>query len=136
MNYSKKEIGFILYNNRSPEMISKNIDKDINPYELIKIEKEFDWSKSIFDDLENFVEVDISLLSPDSEDVIYNSDEIKEITDYINSKIGKFSENESNFLKKRKKLKLEKSQRKNCHRLTMMAWETLQDLEDLNMNTG
>ena len=71
MNYSKKEIGFILYNNRSPEMISKNIDKDINPYELIKIEKEFDWSKSIFDDLENFVEVDISLLSPNSEDVIY-----------------------------------------------------------------
>jgi hypothetical protein len=101
MNYSKKEIGFILYNNRSPEMISKNIDKDINPYELIKIEKEFDWAKSIFDDLENFVEVDISLLSPNSEDVIYTSNQIKEITEYINSRIGKFSEKESDFLRKR-----------------------------------
>lgn len=101
MEYSKKDIGFILYNNRSNEMVSKHLSKDMDPYQLIKIEKEFNWCKSIFNDLENFVEVDLSLLSPNEEDVIIQKSELVDLTDMIKSLSGKFSDVERNFIEKR-----------------------------------
>jgi 5S rRNA maturation endonuclease (ribonuclease M5) len=101
MNYSTKDLGFILYNNRSTNMISKHLDSKMNPHTLIKIEKEFDWCKSIYEDLENFVEVDLSLLSSDSEDIIILPEDIKSLTDIINSAVGQFSKEEYDFIEKR-----------------------------------
>ena len=41
MKYSLKELGFILYNNRSTDLVSKFLKEKINPFTLIKIENEF-----------------------------------------------------------------------------------------------
>lgn len=102
MNYSKKDLGFILYNNRSTNMILHHIPKHIKPLELIEIEKQFDWCKSLFEDLENFVEVDLSLISPKANDIIIKPNEIESLTETIKSVKGKFSDTEKEFLTKRK----------------------------------
>lgn len=101
MKFSTKDIGFILYNNRSSNMVFQNIDKNIDALKLIEIEKEFDWCKSMFEDLESFVEVDLSLLDTESDDIMVNIDELNSLSDYIRSKTNQFSEKEKEFLKKR-----------------------------------
>ena len=41
--YTKEELGFILYNNRSVNgSVNNFIPNTINPFKLIKIEKEFE----------------------------------------------------------------------------------------------
>ena len=103
MKYSVEEIGFILYNNRSVKGVIQNFfDPKINPYQLIKIEEKFDWAKSIYANLEQLVEVDLSLLDPNADDEVVTPEHLSELTDLITTNIGKFSDNEEKFLKSRK----------------------------------
>jgi hypothetical protein len=102
MKYSIEEIGFILYNNRSPKCVSNFLNKNWNPLELIKIEKKFDWSKSLYSDLEKMVEVDLSLLNPEEDDVLISPDDLSKLGDFIKLNAGKYSDEEKNFLLKRK----------------------------------
>jgi hypothetical protein len=99
MKYTKEEIGFILYNNRSVNGVIKNfLDKSIDTYKLIEIEKKFDWCKSLYSNLEKMVEVDLSLLDPNSDDVIIYPSQLEDLTQHVLSNIGKFSQDELNFL--------------------------------------
>lgn len=103
MKYSIEQLGFILYNNRSVEGVVKNfLDNKINALILIDIEKKFDWCKSIYANLEKMVEVDLSLLDPNGEDIIIKPNDLNELTETIKSNIGNFSNSEIDFLKKRK----------------------------------
>jgi hypothetical protein len=102
IKYSIEEIGFILYNNRSTKCISNFLNKNWNPIELIKIEKKFDWSKSLYSDLEKMVEIDLSLLNPESDDEIINPIDIYNLTDFVKSNIGEYSKREKEFLIRRK----------------------------------
>jgi len=103
MKYSIEEIGFILYNNRSVEGTIKNFfDPNINPLKLISLEKKFDWSKSLYANLEKMVEVDLSLLNPEADDEIVTPEQLAELTEFFKSNIGKFSDNEKTFLINRK----------------------------------
>jgi hypothetical protein len=103
MKYSIEEIGFILYNNRSVKgTISNFLDKSMDPIKLINIEKKFDWVKSLCADLEKMVEVDLSLLNPESDDEIVTPNQLSELTDFFKTNIGKFSEKEKEFLINRK----------------------------------
>jgi len=102
MKYTKEQLGFILYNNRSVEGVITNfLEESMDPSVLIDIEKKFDWCKSLYSNLEKMVEIDISLLNPIAEDLIVFPDNLKQSTHIINANIGIFSENELNFLKKR-----------------------------------
>jgi hypothetical protein len=99
MKYTKEEIGFILYNNRSVNGVIKNfLDKSIDPYKLIEIEKKFDWCKSLYSNLEKMVEVDLSLLDPNGDDIIIYPEQLEELTQHVLSNIGKFSQSELDFL--------------------------------------
>jgi hypothetical protein len=103
MKYSIEQLGFILYNNRSVEGTVKNfLDTSIEPLKLINIEKKFDWCKSLYANLEKMVEVDLSLLDPDGDDVIIKPNDLSLLTPIIKSNLGKFSDAEKNFLKNRK----------------------------------
>lgn len=103
MKYSIEQLGFILYNNRSVEGAVENfLDKSIEPLRLINIEKKFDWCKSLYSNLEKMVEVDLSLLDPNGDDVIIKPDDLSSLTNIVKSNIGKFSDAEKDFLKKRK----------------------------------
>lgn len=99
MKYSIEEIGFILYNNRSVNGCIVNfLDKSWDPMKLIKIEKKFDWSKSLFEELERMVEVDLSLLNPDADDEIILPEQLEELSDFVKENVGKYSESEKEFL--------------------------------------
>lgn len=103
MKYSIEEIGFILYNNRSVKgTISNFLDKSMDPIKLINIEKKFDWVKSLYSNLEKMVEVDLSLLNPESDDEIVTPNQLSELTDFFKTNIGKYSEKEKEFLINRK----------------------------------
>jgi hypothetical protein len=99
MKYTKEQIGFILYNNRSVDGVVKNFfDKSIDPYKLIEIEKKFDWCKSLYSNLEKMVEVDLSLLNPDGDDIKLHPNQLEDLTTHVLSNIGKFTKSELDFL--------------------------------------
>ncbi len=103
MKYSIEEIGFILYNNRSVNgTISNFLDKNMDPMKLIRIERKFDWVKSLYQNLEKMVEVDLSLLNPEADDEIILPEQLEELTDFFNTNIGKYSDKEKEFLINRK----------------------------------
>jgi len=103
MKYSVEEIGFILYNNRSVSgTISNFLDKSMDPMKLIRIERKFDWVKSLYANLEKMVEVDLSLLNPEADDEIVTPNQLSELTDFFKTNIGKYSDKEKDFLINRK----------------------------------
>ena len=82
MNYSLKELGFILYNNRSVDGVVKNfIPKNINPFKLSKVEKTLKKSKSKFQSDDRMVEVDINEINQKSDDIEVRPENLKEITE-------------------------------------------------------
>lgn len=101
MRFSKKELGFILYNNRSIEFTKGFIPDNLNPFKLINIEKKFKKSKSKFITNNKMVEIPISDLNLESNDVIFSKEDLIDLTDEFLSYVGKFNERESIFLKKR-----------------------------------
>lgn len=102
MKYTVEQLGFILYNNRSVDGVVKNfIDKSIDVNKLLDIEKKFDWCKSLYSNLEKMVEVDLSLLDPDGDDEVVIPNQISELSDFVLSNIGNFSDDERLFLKNR-----------------------------------
>ena len=61
MNYTKEELGFILYNNRSVKGVVNNfLSDDINPFKIINIERKFNKSKSLYVSDSRMVEVNLS----------------------------------------------------------------------------
>ncbi len=49
MKYTSKQLGYILYNNRSIEgVVSNFLDNTIDNNQLVNIERKFDWCKNHF----------------------------------------------------------------------------------------
>ncbi len=62
MKYTSKQLGYILYNNRSIEgVVSNFLDNTIDNNQLVNIERKFDWCKSLYDSLDKMVEIEIRL---------------------------------------------------------------------------
>lgn len=101
MKLSKKELGFILYNNRSTNLVSNFIPKNLNPFTLTNIENIFRKSKSKFLNNTKMVEIPMSDLNLESDDIIFSKENLSDLTNEFLSYKGKFNERESIFLKKR-----------------------------------
>lgn len=102
-NWTIDELGFLLYNNRSKNLVNKFIPEDIDIKKLIDIENKFEWVKSVYKDLENMVEIESSKLNLNKEDdVIISKNDLSDLTNLFKSLSGEFSDKESGFLQKRK----------------------------------
>lgn len=102
MKYTSKQLGYILYNNRSIEgVVSNFLDNTIDNNQLVNIEKKFDWCKSLYDSLDKMVKIDLSLLDTSVDDEIVTPEQLSELTEFVKLNIGKFSESESEYMKKR-----------------------------------
>ena len=102
MKYTKQQLGYILYNNRSVDGVVKNfLDVNYDSQKLVEIEKKFRWCKTIYEDLESMVEVDISLLNSQAEDLIVKPEQLKSLTDLVLKNVGVFSKSELEFLTNR-----------------------------------
>jgi len=99
MNWTIEELGFILYNNRSVKGVVRNfIPKSINPFKLTKLEKILKKSKSKFQSDDRMVEVNIREINGNSNDVLVNPEELKELSEDFYLNVGKFSYEEIHFL--------------------------------------
>ena len=102
-NWTIEDLGFILYNNRSKNLVHRFIPNDIDIQRLIDIEDKFEWIKSIYKDLEKMVEIDTSLLNlSKNDDVIISKEDLESLSDEFKKFSGKFSNDEMDFLLNRK----------------------------------
>jgi hypothetical protein len=102
MNYTKQQLGYILYNNRSVDGVVKNfLNFEYDTEKLIDIEKRFEWCKSLYEDLDSMVRVDLSLLNSKAEDLIIVPDQINSLTNFVLEKVGHLSNSELQFLTNR-----------------------------------
>lgn len=99
--YSKEELGFILYNNRSVNGVVNNfLPSNINSFKLIELEKRFSTIKDEYF-TNKMVEVDIDELLIDAKDEVLTPYKLEEISDYIRQKVGIFNDIEYQYLKNR-----------------------------------
>ena len=101
MRYTKEELGFILYNNRSVKGVVNNFIPDINPFKIVKIEKKIKKSKSLYTDDSRMVEIHLNDIDTDTDDIIVTKEELGSLTDLFIENSGKFTNNEYNYLSKR-----------------------------------
>ena len=99
--YSKDELLFIVYNNRSVENCVKNFLPKLDPFKIIEIEKRIDHINKMFGE-----DVSINLLKKDLDtdatDIIITPNDIDLIQEDILNNINNFTEEERDFLYKRK----------------------------------
>lgn len=95
-NYTNDELGFILYNNRSKNLVKRFV-KNINPFHLIKIEKIYELSGSELSNTQK-VEVDKKDLELNSQDVLIHPSDIEALTEKFINSVGIFNESEREFL--------------------------------------
>lgn len=89
MKFSKKELGFILYNNRSNHLVTNFTDKNQNPFRLTNIENIFKESKSKFINSNKMVEIPISDLNLESDDVVFTKEDLSSLTNEFLSSLIK-----------------------------------------------
>lgn len=96
--YTKEELGFILYNNRSVKGVVNNfLPNSFNQFKLIDLEKRFsDIKESYFTN--KMVEVDMSELDIESPDETVTPKQLEEISDDIKHNIGMFNPMEYMYL--------------------------------------
>lgn len=99
--YTKEELGFILYNNRSVKGVVKNFLPNLNPIKLIKIESQLEKSKELFENDKRMVEISVNDLDVEAEDINIFPEELHKLTDLIVSNRGNFSEEEYDYLTNR-----------------------------------
>lgn len=101
MNWTIKDLTFILYNNRSVNGVVKNFLPKLNPLVLTKIESNLDKCKSRWGLDNKMVEVDLNEFDLSSEDITVTLEELKRLSPIIRENLGKFSQSEKSFLDNR-----------------------------------
>mgnify|MGYP003704536943 FL=1 len=99
--YTKEELGFILYNNRSVKGVVSNFLPEVNPITLIRIENQLKECKSNWSDDDRMVEINIGELNTDADDVIIHRKDIDSLTDFFRENSGMLNQDEYNYLEKR-----------------------------------
>lgn len=95
--WDNKELGFILYNNRSTNLVKKFLPK-LNPISLNRVERLLNESKCKFQSDDRMVEVDINQINLNSGDILFNKEDLQNLGELFLSKVGEFSGDELNFL--------------------------------------
>lgn len=101
MKFSKEELGFILYNNRSKKVVESFFPKNLNNYRLTNIENIFEKSKNKFLNNKKMVEIPLNDLNFQENDIIIKPSELRNLKDYFISKSGNFNKRELDFLENR-----------------------------------
>lgn len=101
MDFTKKELGFILYNNRSKNVVENFIPKNLNKFRIIQIESLLEKSKRSFLNDKKMVEVPIKDLNLNEKDIIINKSDLSNLTNKFIENKNKFNKIENDFLKKR-----------------------------------
>jgi hypothetical protein len=99
--YTTEELGFILYNNRSVKGVVSNFLPSLNPITLIRVENQLKECKSNWSDDNRMVELNISELNTDVEDVVITKKDLDSLTELVVENIGFLNQKEYNYLEMR-----------------------------------
>lgn len=99
--YTKEELGFILYNNRSVKGVVSNFLPNLNPVTLVRIENQLKECKSNWQDDNRMVEINQNELDITASDIVVTKEDLISLTDIITENIGMLSQEEYNYLEKR-----------------------------------
>jgi hypothetical protein len=100
--FTDKDLGYILYNNRSVSGVVKNfIDKTINPFDLIKVENQLETSKSKYEKEVRMIQVNKSELNLNTDDIIVKPEDLSGLTEFFKDHIGSFNNDEYLYLMNR-----------------------------------
>lgn len=103
MSYTKHELTFILFNNRSVEGVVKNFisNYQIDGFRLIKLEEKLDWCKKIYENDQKFVEIDTRELDVTADDIRVEPIDLFNSQDHIFEAHENLSGVEYEYLKRR-----------------------------------
>lgn len=101
MKINNQDLGFILYNNRSKEVVSNFIPKNLNIYRIRNIENILENSKKKYVNSKKMVEIPISDLNLEATDVIIKKSDLSNLKLLFDDNKGKFNKVELEFLKNR-----------------------------------
>jgi hypothetical protein len=101
MKYTKEELGFILYNNRSVNGVVSNFIPKINPIKLIRIEKLFSESKKLYSNDSRMVEIHLNEIDVECDDIIVTKNELSSLTNLFIKNKGNLNQDEYDYLIKR-----------------------------------
>jgi hypothetical protein len=101
MKINNKDLGFILYNNRSKSVVDNFIPDNLNIYRIRNIENIFEKSKSKFTDDKKMVVIPIEDLNINEPDFIIERSDLQNLKYIFDDNKGKFSKRELDFLTKR-----------------------------------
>ena len=96
--YTKEELGFILYNNRSVKGVVQNFLPKLNPIKLIKIESQLEECKKNFDVDNRMVEVSIKELDLEGKDIVIYPEDLHNLSEFVEYNIGNFNDEEYEYL--------------------------------------
>lgn len=99
--YTKEELGFILYNNRSVKGVVSNFLPNLNPVTLVRIENQLKECKSNWQDDNRMVEINQNELDITASDIVVTKEDLISLTNIITENIGMLSQEEYNYLEKR-----------------------------------
>jgi len=102
VKYSKSDINFILYNNRSSKLVHQFIPPNWNPFKIIEIEEVINSVQKSLLYLTSPIEIELKDLILESEDPLFKKEDLEKWGDLILTNLGKFSKKEKEFLEKRK----------------------------------
>ena len=99
--YSKEDLSFILFNNRSVNGVVKNfLPTNINAFKLISLEENLNKVKSMYSK-PRLIEVDSRELDLESEDVLVKREEIQNLRNLVLDLAGSFNQREYEYLTNR-----------------------------------
>jgi 5S rRNA maturation endonuclease (ribonuclease M5) len=103
MSYTKHELTFILFNNRSVEGVVKNFigNYQIDGFKLVKLEEKLDWCKKIYESDQKFVEIDTRELDTTADDIRVEPIDLFNSQRYIFESHENLSGVEYEYLKRR-----------------------------------
>ena len=102
MDFTKQQLAYIIYNNRSVEGVVKNfMPKKLNPFKLQKLEQRLSESKLKYNSDTKNVKIEVDKLNTNCNDIIIKPEDLENLTDLFINTSGRFSENECKYLQMR-----------------------------------
>jgi hypothetical protein len=96
--YTKEDLSFILFNNRSVSGVVKNfLPNNINVMKLISLEENLKKIKSMYNTT-NLIEVDYRELDLNTDDILVKKEELVNLKGLVNELAGIFNESEYEYL--------------------------------------
>jgi hypothetical protein len=84
MTWSIEQLAFVIYNNRTVEgVVSNFMPQQLDPSNLIELEKKLQWSKFFYEKNQRFLEIEKSKLDLEAPDITVTLQDVNNLTNQV-----------------------------------------------------